>query len=131
MSTTTTMEAAAQAVAPAKPVMKRLMQPVTDMFGGIWGAGRWVWHFDLGATVLVGEQTARFVKAAVERGKEIEPSLIKPFRKAGDSVNEALDEAGTRLKGIAKSVAAAGDSVASTAHKPRARATRTAPIKAH
>jgi hypothetical protein len=128
---TTTMDAVAQAGAPAAPVMKRLMQPVTDVFGGIWGVGRWIWHFDLGATVLVGEQTARFVKAAVERGKEVEPSLIKPFRKAGESVNEALGEVGTRLKGIAQPEPAAEHSGGPTAHNRRTRATRTAPAKAH
>ena len=129
MSATTTMDAAAQAGAAAKPLMKRLVQPVTDVFGGVWGVGRWIWHFDLGAAVLVGEQTARFVKAAVERGIEVEPSLIKPFRKAGDSVNEALGEVGTRLKGIAKTASTAAHSGATTAHKARARATRPAPGK--
>ena len=63
---------------------------------------RWIWRFDLGAVVLVGEQTARFVKAAVKKGEEVEPTLTKPFKKVEDSVSGALGEVGTRLKGIAK-----------------------------
>ena len=134
MSTTTT-GAAARDSAPAardlKPVMKRLVQPVTDVFGGLWGAGRWIWHFDLGAVVLVSEQTARFVKDAVKKGEEVEPALIKPFRKAGDSVSEAVGGVGTRLKGIAKAASAAGHTRARTAPNRRARATRTATVSAH
>ncbi len=134
MSTTTT-EAAAQASAPAildpRSVVKRLVQPVTGVFEGVWGAGRWIWHFDLGAAVLAGEQTARFVKTAVKKGKEVEPTLLKPFRKAGDSVSDALGEVGTRLKKIAKPAPAARHSTGRSASNRRARAMRTAPITAH
>jgi hypothetical protein len=130
----TTMDAAAQASGPAarkpKPLMKRIVQPVTDVFGGVWGVGRWIWHFDLGAAVLVGEQTTRFVKAAVEKGKEVEPALIKPFRKAGENVSEAIGEVGTRIKGIAKPITAAGHSGRSVPNR-RARPMRTATAKAH
>jgi hypothetical protein len=108
----TTMDAAVLTSAPAtevppatdagKPVISRLLKPVTAVLGGGLDAALWIWHFELGAAVLVGEQTARFVKAAVERGKEVEPSVTKPFRKAEESVSEALGDVGTRLKGMAK-----------------------------
>ncbi len=127
---TTTMDAAAQASAPAteKPtaVIKRLARPATDVFKGAWGVGRWIWHFDLGAVVLVGEQTAGFVKAAVKRGIEVEPALMKPFRRAGDSVSEALGEVGTNLKGIAKPASAPGHPRSQSGQNRRARAKRTA-----
>ncbi len=126
---TTTMDAAAHAGAAViqKPtaVIKRIAQPATEMFGKVWGVGRWIWHFDLGAAVLVGEQTARFVNAAVEKGKEVEPALMKPFRKAGDSVSEALDEVGTRLKGIARPASTSGHPRSQAGRNRRARATRT------
>lgn len=113
------MDAVAQTSAPAtetppvseasKPAIKSLLQPMTYTLERLSGLVRWIWHFDLGAAVLVGEQTARFVKAAVEKGKEVEPSLTKPFKKAEDSVSGALGEVGARLKGIAKPVAPSED----------------------
>lgn len=131
----TTMDAAAQTSAPStealKPAIRRLAQLVTDVWGGVSGLARWVWYFDLGAAVLVGEQAARFVGAAVEKGKEVEPNLTKPFRKAGDSVSGAIGEVGTRLKGIAKPVSTAGHPSGRSAHSRRDRATRTHPKSAH
>lgn len=93
----------------SKPAAKSFLRPVADVLGVVPAAALWVWRFDVGATVLIGEQTARFVKAAVDRGKEVEPSIIKPFKKAEHSVTGALDEVGERLKGIGKAATPSTD----------------------
>ncbi|MFN7999196.1 MAG: hypothetical protein U0Q18_36590 [Bryobacteraceae bacterium] len=102
----TTMDAAAHTRAPAteisKPVVRRLLEPVTEVLGGVFEVVRWIWCLDVGTVVLIGEQSVRFVKAAVKRGEEVEPTLAKPFKRAQGTVSGALGEAGTRLKGIAK-----------------------------
>ncbi len=127
---TTTMDAATQASASATKetaaMIKRLAQPAREMFGRVWGVGRWIFHFDIGAAALVGEQTARFVNAAVAKGKEVEPALMKPFRKAGDSVSEALGEMGTHLKEIAKPAHAPRHARSQSGQSRRTRAARTA-----
>ena len=105
----TTMDAAAHTRAPAtevrKPVVRRLLEPVTGVLWGVFGVVRWIWRFDVGTVVLIGEQSVRFVKAAVKRGEEVEPTLAKPFKRAEDSVSGAFGEVGTRLKGVAKPLA--------------------------
>lgn len=63
---------------------------------------RWIWWLDLGAVALVGEQTARLFKAIVAKGKEVEPSVLKPFQKAESAINEAIGEVGSRLNVTAK-----------------------------
>ena len=59
-----------------------------------------VWWFSLGLVVVTGEQTAKLVNTAVERGKGVEPSLKPPFQKAERGLSEALSGVGTRLKGV-------------------------------
>jgi polyhydroxyalkanoate synthesis regulator phasin len=58
------------------------------------------WWFSLGLVVVAGEQTVKLVKAAVARGKDMEPSLKPPFQKAERGLSEALTGVGTRLKGV-------------------------------
>ena len=114
----TTMDAAAHTRAPVtevpKPVVRRLLEPVTEVLGGVLGLVRWIWRFDLGAVVLVGEQTARFVRAAVRKGEEVEPTLTKPFKKVEDSVSGALGEVGTGLKGVTKPLAPSAEAPVET-----------------
>jgi poly(hydroxyalkanoate) granule-associated protein len=68
------------------------------------GLARTVWWAGLGMVVLAGEQGTKLVKAAIERGKECEPSLTEPIKKAGGGVSHAAGELGTRLKGIGQSL---------------------------
>jgi hypothetical protein len=60
------------------------------------------WWFTLGLVVVAGEGTAKLAKAAVERGKSVEPTLKVPFQKT--DLSGALSGAGSRLKGVGSSL---------------------------
>jgi poly(hydroxyalkanoate) granule-associated protein len=59
---------------------------------------RSIWWFGLGAVAFAGAFTAQLVNSLVQRGKEVEPQLGSPLKKAEEGVSEALAGAGTRLK---------------------------------
>lgn len=75
-----------------------------DPLDPVFGALRSVWHVGLGLVVLAGEQGARLIKTAAEKGRATEPSLREPVRKAGETMNEAATEVGARLKDFGQSI---------------------------
>jgi hypothetical protein len=78
--------------------------PIADALKGI----GW---FSLGLVALAAEGTGWLVKAATEKGKQVAPSVAKPLRTAGNTVEEAFNEAGTRLKGVGKAVGRGAEAV--------------------
>jgi polyhydroxyalkanoate synthesis regulator phasin len=83
-------------------------QPVIDALKGV----GW---FGLGLVALAVEGTGWLVKAAVEEGKKVAPSVTEPLKTAGDNVEEAIGEMGTCLKNMGqaakKSATAMGHSM--------------------
>lgn len=63
---------------------------------------RWIWWFDLGVVAITGRQVVRLVNAVVEKGKEVEPTVVKPFKKAEGAVGDALSDLGSRVKTTVK-----------------------------
>jgi len=57
-----------------------------------------LWWFGLGAVAAAGTLAATMGKNLVQRGKQVEPSLGQPFKKAEDTVSTLLTDTGTRLK---------------------------------
>ena len=57
-----------------------------------------MWWLGLGLLATVGEQTARAAEALVDKGREVEPAVLKPVRRAGSSVFDATEGAGARLR---------------------------------
>jgi poly(hydroxyalkanoate) granule-associated protein len=78
--------------------------PKTDPADPVFEALRDIWHVGLGIAVLAGEQGARLIKTAAEKGRSAEPNLREPVRKAGESVSDAASEVGARLKEIGESI---------------------------
>lgn len=88
-----TMDSGRQAASAAADVF----EPVAKVAQGIWWAG-------LGLIVLVGDQGTKLVSAAIKRGKEFEPNLTEPIKKAGAGVE-------TQLKHVSDSVSASASQV--------------------
>lgn len=78
--------------------------PKPDPLDPVFNALRGVWHVGLGMIVLAGEQGARLVRAAAEKGRAAEPGLRESTRKAGETVSETASEVGARLKDIGQSI---------------------------
>jgi poly(hydroxyalkanoate) granule-associated protein len=74
-----------------------VLEPVAGLLRGVWWLG-------LGTVVVVGEQTGRLVTALVERGREVEPAVIEPLKKAQGGVSAAVGEAGAGLKELRKKI---------------------------
>lgn len=74
---------------------KKVLQPVGAVLRG-------VWWFGLGTAVVAGEQAGKLVSALVEKGKEAEPSVREPLKKAADGAASALEDAGAKLKVMGK-----------------------------
>jgi poly(hydroxyalkanoate) granule-associated protein len=66
-------------------------EPVIDALRHVWWAG-------LGLAAVAGEQTGRVLNALVEKGREVEPTVVEQGKKAGHEVSEAVGDAGERLK---------------------------------
>jgi hypothetical protein len=58
------------------------------------------WWLALGVLATVGQQTTRLAGALVEKGSEVEPSVLEPVRRAAARVCDATEGAGTRLRGV-------------------------------
>lgn len=97
----TTMDAAGSSVPPAA---KTEETAAGKSAGVLLGALQGVWWFSLGTLAVAGEQTGRLVNLLVQRGKEAEPSLRGPLKKAEGGVTTALSDAGTQLKKLGKSL---------------------------
>jgi polyhydroxyalkanoate synthesis regulator phasin len=59
------------------------------------------WWLGLGLLATLGEQTARVAVALVEKGREMEPFVLKPVRRVASEVSEATEGASVRLRRIA------------------------------
>jgi polyhydroxyalkanoate synthesis regulator phasin len=59
------------------------------------------WWLGLGLLATVGEQTSRVADALVQRGREVEPAVLKPVKRAASGVSEATESAGSRLRRMA------------------------------
>jgi poly(hydroxyalkanoate) granule-associated protein len=67
------------------------IEPVIDALRHVWWAG-------LGLAAVAGEQTGRVFNALVEKGKELEPTVVEQSRKASHEVTETASEVGDKLK---------------------------------
>jgi hypothetical protein len=59
------------------------------------------WWLGLGLLATLGEQTARVAGALVEKGREMEPFVMKPVRRVASEVSEATESARSRLRRVA------------------------------
>ncbi len=66
-------------------------EPVIDALRHVWWAG-------LGLAAVAGEQTGRVLNALVEKGREVEPTVVEQSKRAGHEVSEAVDDVGDRLR---------------------------------
>lgn len=103
---TTTMDAAGSTGIPTTEVSAA---DAGSTLRPMLGALHQVWWFSLGLVVVAGEQTARLVKTAVARGKDVEPSVSGTFKKAGGGLSGALKGVGGRLGKGAEAVEGALD----------------------
>jgi polyhydroxyalkanoate synthesis regulator phasin len=62
------------------------------------------WWLGLGLLATVGEQTARVADALVQKGREVEPAVLRPVKRAASSVSEATEGASAQLRRIAGDV---------------------------
>ena len=62
---------------------------------------RQAWWLGLGLLATAGEQTARVAEALVEKGREVEPAVLKPVRSVASGVSDVTGSAGARLRRIA------------------------------
>lgn len=75
-----------------------------DPFAAVGAAVQQTWWFALGLVATVVEQAARAADALVEKGREIEPTIVAPVRRAASEVSGAAGGAGARLKHAATRV---------------------------
>ncbi len=67
------------------------VEPVIDALRHVWWAG-------LGLAAVAGEQTGRVFDALVEKGRELEPTVVEQGKKAGHEVSEAVGDVGDKFK---------------------------------
>ncbi len=70
---------------------------ITDALRGVWWAA-------LGLVAVTGEGTGRLVGTLVRKGKEVEPAVLERTKRAADTVDEVVEDVGTRVKGFAGKV---------------------------
>ncbi len=61
--------------------------PVLDALRHVWWAG-------LGLVAVAGEQSGQVLSALVEKGKQVEPTVLEHSKKAGQDVSEAVGDIG-------------------------------------
>ncbi len=66
-------------------------EPVIDALRHVWWAG-------LGLAAVAGEQTGRVFDALVEKGRELEPTVVEQGKKAGHEVSEAVGDVGDKFR---------------------------------
>jgi poly(hydroxyalkanoate) granule-associated protein len=92
----TTMGATGETGTPIAEIRKEAMQEANPL--------RSIWWFGLGAIAFAGAFSAQLVSSLVQRGKEVEPRLSKPLKRAEEGVSGAITGAGTRLKELGGTV---------------------------
>jgi poly(hydroxyalkanoate) granule-associated protein len=70
---------------------------------------RGFWYASLGLAAVIGEETGRAVGTLVRKGRQIEPRVLEHGRKAGEDLNDAMNEVGGRIKGFAEKVGRGAD----------------------
>lgn len=75
-----------------------------DAIAAVGAAVQQTWWFTLGLVVTVVEQAARVADALVVKGREIEPTIAAPVRRAASEVSGAAGGAGARLRHAAARV---------------------------
>ena len=56
------------------------------------------WWLALGIVATVVEQAARVADTLVEKGRDVEPTVLRPVRRAAAEVTDAAEGAGERLR---------------------------------
>jgi hypothetical protein len=62
------------------------------------------WWLGLGLLATLGERTARVADVLVQKGREVEPAVLRPVKRAASSVSEATEGASARLRRVAGDV---------------------------
>ncbi len=70
---------------------------------------RRVWLACLGAVVVTGEQAQSALEALEQKGQQFEPTLTRPFKRAGDAANRAVERAGVSVRNLGSVVNTAGE----------------------
>jgi len=104
------MEAAMNAAGSADRTAAEVPQVTTESATqAVLGALHQAWWFTLGLVVVAGEGTAKLAKTAVERGKNVEPSLKASLQKTEGGLSDALTGVGSRLKGVGSRLSKGGE----------------------
>jgi poly(hydroxyalkanoate) granule-associated protein len=85
---------------PAEPKAGTVEQVTRPVLGVLRGA----WYMSLGLIWVAGEQAGRAVKALVEKGKQVAPTVTEQGKKASEGVSEVVGDVGGRLKVLASKV---------------------------
>ena len=97
------MDATTMEAAPLPPVEAAGEAPAAAA-APVWKVLQGAGWFGLGLIALAVEGTGWLIKKATQKGKQVAPSVAKPIKAAGGSVEEALGGVGARLKGVGKVV---------------------------
>lgn len=89
---------------------------------GRWGIGvgptlRKAWWLGLGIFATVGEQTARVADALVQKGRDVEPSVVSPIKRVAGGLSNIAQkprELGQRTSAALTTIAGAQPSEATT-----------------
>jgi poly(hydroxyalkanoate) granule-associated protein len=65
---------------------------------------RHVWWAGLGLAAVAGEQGERVFNALIEKGRELEPTVVANSKKAGHEVSEKVGDVGEKLKSFVDKV---------------------------
>lgn len=85
-----------------KPGGEQVSDKVADALRHVWWAG-------LGLVTVAGEQSGQLLNTLVEKGKEVEPTVIEHGRKAGQKVSETMEDLAAKIGRTAGQAEAAMD----------------------
>jgi poly(hydroxyalkanoate) granule-associated protein len=74
---------------------------------------RRVWLACLGAVVVAGEQAQSALEALEQKGQQLEPTVTRPFKRAGDAANRVVERAGGSVRNFGTVVNTAGETAVS------------------